>query len=47
VSGRALDDLGGLELFMAQAGMALENKLLQRKLRSNPDGVPEDVRGAP
>ncbi len=37
VSGRALDDLGGLgglELFMAQAGMALENKLLQRKLGS-------------
>ncbi|MGH9319484.1 MAG: DUF4388 domain-containing protein [Vicinamibacteria bacterium] len=32
VSGRALGDLGGLELFMAQAGMALENKLLQRKL---------------
>ena len=34
VSGRALDDLDGLELFMAQAGMALENKLLQRKLGS-------------
>lgn len=31
-SGRALGDLGGLELFIAQAGMALENKLLQRKL---------------
>jgi CheY-like chemotaxis protein len=31
-SGRALDDLSGLELFIAQAGMALENKLLQRKL---------------
>lgn len=32
VSGRDLGDVGGLELFMAQAGMALENKLLQRKL---------------
>jgi CheY-like chemotaxis protein len=31
-SGRALADLSGLELFIAQAGMALENKLLQRKL---------------
>jgi CheY-like chemotaxis protein len=31
-SGRALGDLGGLELFIAQAGMALENKLLQRRL---------------
>lgn len=32
--GGALGDLSGLELFMAQAGMALENKLLQRKLSS-------------
>ncbi len=31
-SGRPLGDLNGLELFIAQAGMALENKLLQRKL---------------
>ncbi len=31
-SGRPLEDLSGLELFVAQAGMALENKLLQRKL---------------
>lgn len=31
-SGQPLGDLGGLELFIAQAGMALENKLLQRKL---------------
>jgi CheY-like chemotaxis protein len=41
-SGQRLGELGGLELFMAQAGMALENKLLQRKL----DGVepsPGDV----
>ena len=32
VSGKPIGDLGGLELFMAQAGMALENKLLQRRL---------------
>jgi CheY-like chemotaxis protein len=31
-SGRPLGELSGLELFVAQAGMALENKLLQRKL---------------
>jgi CheY-like chemotaxis protein len=37
-SGRALGDLGGLELFIAQAGMALENKLLQRKLSGNDSG---------
>ncbi len=38
-SGRALGDLGGLELFIAQAGMALENKLLQRKLRDGDSGL--------
>jgi hypothetical protein len=38
-SGQALGDLGGLELFIAQAGMALENKLLQRKL-SGEDSDP-------
>jgi hypothetical protein len=46
VSGRALDDcggLGGLELFMAQAGMALENKLLQRKLGAAEHSVPDNV----
>ena len=46
VSGRALDDcggLGGLELFMAQAGMALENKLLQRKLGEAEQSVPGNV----
>ena len=32
ITGKKLGDLGGLELFMAQAGMALENKLLQRKV---------------
>jgi CheY-like chemotaxis protein len=31
-SGKPLPDVGRLELFMAQAGMALENKLLQQKL---------------
>jgi hypothetical protein len=51
-SGRALGDLGGLELFIAQAGMALENKLLQRKLREEDsslfgdDGSSEDGRDA-
>ena len=46
VSGRALDDcggLGGLELFMAQAGMALENKLLQRKLGEAEQSVPGNI----
>jgi CheY-like chemotaxis protein len=38
-SGRALGDLGGLELFIAQAGMALENKLLQRKLREEDSSL--------
>ena len=33
MSGKALGDLGGLELFMAQAGMALENKLLHRSVK--------------
>jgi hypothetical protein len=45
VSGRALDDLSGLELFMAQAGMALENKLLQRKLSSGGDDAADDMQG--
>ena len=42
VSGRALDDLGGLELFMAQAGMALENKFL-RKLGSTEHAVADNM----
>ena len=33
MSGKELGDLGGLELFMAQAGMALENKLLHRSVK--------------
>ena len=33
LSGRPLDNLRGLELFIAQAGMALENALLQQKLQ--------------
>jgi hypothetical protein len=37
-SGRPLEDLSGLELFVAQAGMALENKLLQRKLNDADPG---------
>jgi CheY-like chemotaxis protein len=41
LSGRALGDLGGLELFLAQAGMALENKLLQRKLGAADSGLVE------
>jgi hypothetical protein len=36
-TGRPLGDLKGLELFVAQAGMALENKLLQRKLLGSQD----------
>jgi CheY-like chemotaxis protein len=42
-SGRALGDLGGLELFIAQAGMALENKLLQRKLSGADSGLLGDA----
>ena len=41
-SGRALGDLGGLELFIAQAGMALENKLLQRKLSGADADIASD-----
>ncbi len=41
-SGRALGDLGGLELFIAQAGMALENKLLQRRLSGVDSGLVDD-----
>jgi CheY-like chemotaxis protein len=41
-SGRALGDLGGLELFIAQAGMALENKLLQRKLSGAETGLVDE-----
>jgi CheY-like chemotaxis protein len=37
-SGQSLGELSGLELFMAQAGMALENKLLQRKLNGVESG---------
>ncbi len=43
VGGRALGDLSGLELFMAQAGMALENKLLQRKLSSGDDPAGDTI----
>jgi CheY-like chemotaxis protein len=42
-TGKAIGDLGGLELFMAQAGMALENKLLQRKLSSTDAPLAENV----
>jgi hypothetical protein len=42
-SGRALGDLGELELFIAQAGMALENKLLQRKLSGADSSLLEDA----
>jgi hypothetical protein len=42
-SGRSLGDLNGLELFIAQAGMALENKLLQRKLSSIDAQLVEDL----
>jgi len=45
-SGRALGDLGGLELFIAQAGMALENKLLQRKLSGADSGLIGDAESA-
>lgn len=40
-SGDGLGDLSGLELFMAQAGMALENKLLQRKLSTVEPDTPD------
>jgi CheY-like chemotaxis protein len=40
-SGRPLGELSGLELFVAQAGMALENKLLQRKLSGAEEVVDE------
>ena len=43
LTGRPMGDLGGLELFMAQAGMALENKLLQRKLSSAEPQLAENV----
>jgi CheY-like chemotaxis protein len=42
-TGKAIGDLGGLELFMAQAGMALENKLLQRKLSTADAPLAENV----
>jgi CheY-like chemotaxis protein len=42
-SGRSLGDLAGLELFIAQAGMALENKLLQRKLSGADSGLLGDA----
>jgi CheY-like chemotaxis protein len=45
-SGRALGDLSGLELFIAQAGMALENKLLQRKLSGTDSGLVGDAPSA-
>jgi hypothetical protein len=40
-SGRELGELSGLELFIAQSGMALENKLLQRKLSAVDPRVEE------
>ena len=43
LTGQPIGDLGGLELFMAQAGMALENKLLQRKLSSAEPQLAENV----
>lgn len=42
-SGRALGALDGLELFIAQAGMALENKLLQQKLSGVESHLIEDL----
>ncbi len=43
LTGQPIGDLGGLELFIAQAGMALENKLLQRKLSSAEPQLAENV----
>ncbi len=45
-SGRPLGDLSRLELFVAQAGMALENKLLQRKLNDADPGLVDEVPNA-
>jgi CheY-like chemotaxis protein len=45
-NGRALGELSGLELFIAQAGMALENKLLQRKLGGSDPGLVPDAPNA-
>lgn len=46
-TGSPLPDLSELELFVAQAGMALENKLLQRKLDTVDSKVSEEIgRGA-
>ena len=43
-SGKRLGMPRGLELMLAQAGMALENALLQRKLKTLSAGRPvEDV----
>ena len=43
-SGKKLGRPRGLELMLAQAGMALENALLQRKLKTLSGGRPaEDV----
>ena len=43
MSGKELGDLGGLELFMAQAGMALENKLLQQSVQAEQTSRVENV----
>lgn len=45
-SGRPLEDLSGLELFVAQAGMALENKLLQRKLSGSDSDLMDEAPNA-
>jgi CheY-like chemotaxis protein len=45
-SGRPLPDLSALELFVAQAGMALENKLLQRKLNGSESDLVDEAPNA-
>lgn len=45
-SGRPVGDLKGLEIFLSQAGIALENALLQRRIASLARGGARDAAGS-
>ncbi len=42
-SGTALPDISGMEIFMAQAGLAMEKALLERQLMTFKKGLPESL----
>jgi hypothetical protein len=45
ISGDPLPDLSGIEIFMAQAGLAMEKALLERQLMHLKRSIPNQLGG--